>query len=84
MLFWNTLSVLAPATEAGAAQRAASGAILGFRRAAMGAKTLVFFTAVSGAFVAGLDAGLTYNSFPLMAGRSVLQCCQLLYNLSTT
>ncbi|EGG02756.1 uncharacterized protein MELLADRAFT_49716 [Melampsora larici-populina 98AG31] len=27
---------------------------------------LVFLTAVSGAFVAGLDAGLVYNTFPLM------------------
>ena len=37
----------------------------------MGAKGLVFLTAVSGAFVAGLDAGLTYNSFPLMAGKVI-------------
>nr|XP_026488517.1 cytochrome c oxidase assembly protein COX15 homolog isoform X1 [Vanessa tameamea]XP_026488518.1 cytochrome c oxidase assembly protein COX15 homolog isoform X2 [Vanessa tameamea] len=29
-------------------------------------KAMVFFTAVSGAFVAGLDAGLVYNSFPKM------------------
>ena len=29
-------------------------------------KALVFFTAMSGAFVAGLDAGLIYNSFPKM------------------
>ncbi|CAD5111118.1 DgyrCDS457 [Dimorphilus gyrociliatus] len=29
--------------------------------------TLVFVTALSGAFVAGLDAGLTYNSWPKMA-----------------
>lgn len=27
---------------------------------------LVFFTAISGAWVAGLDAGLIYNEFPLM------------------
>ncbi|EGF98565.1 uncharacterized protein MELLADRAFT_95561 [Melampsora larici-populina 98AG31] len=27
---------------------------------------LVFLTAVSGAFVAGLDAGLFYHTFPLM------------------
>jgi cytochrome c oxidase assembly protein subunit 15 len=32
---------------------------------------LVFATAVSGAFVAGLRAGKIYNSFPLMAGRLV-------------
>ncbi|XP_053306518.1 cytochrome c oxidase assembly protein COX15 homolog [Spea bombifrons] len=30
---------------------------------------LVFLTALSGAFVAGLDAGLVYNSFPKMADR---------------
>ena len=29
---------------------------------------LIFVTAASGALVAGLDAGLTYNTFPLMDG----------------
>lgn len=29
-------------------------------------KAMAFFTAMSGAFVAGLDAGLVYNSFPKM------------------
>lgn len=32
---------------------------------------LVFFTVIAGAFVAGLDAGLTYNTFPLMDGKLV-------------
>ncbi|XP_072932947.1 heme A synthase COX15 [Epargyreus clarus] len=32
-------------------------------------KAMAFFTAVSGAFVAGLDAGLVYNSFPKMGDR---------------
>ena len=32
---------------------------------------LVFLTALSGAFVAGLDAGLIYNEFPLMGGRLI-------------
>lgn len=32
-------------------------------------KGFIGFTAVSGAFVAGLDAGLVYNSFPKMADR---------------
>ena len=31
----------------------------------------VFFTIVSGAFVAGLNAGLTWNTFPLMGGAVV-------------
>ncbi|QRV76640.1 cytochrome C oxidase assembly protein COX15 [Ceratobasidium sp. AG-Ba] len=30
---------------------------------------VVFLTALSGAFVAGLDAGLVYNEFPTMGGR---------------
>ncbi len=34
---------------------------------------LVFLTALSGAFVAGLDAGLIYNEFPLMGGK-LLPC----------
>lgn len=37
-----------------------------FRRFAIGTTALVFITAMSGAFVAGLDAGLVYNSFPYM------------------
>ena len=32
---------------------------------------LVFSTAFSGALVVGLDAGLTYNTFPLMDGKFV-------------
>ncbi|KAF0975410.1 hypothetical protein FDP41_005404 [Naegleria fowleri] len=33
--------------------------------------SLVFITAASGAFVAGMDAGLVYNEFPLMGGSLV-------------
>lgn len=32
---------------------------------------LVFATAIAGAFVAGIDGGMAYNSFPLMGGRFV-------------
>lgn len=39
---------------------------------------MVFFTAVSGAFVAGLDAGLVYNEFPTMGGRLVPPTDELL------
>lgn len=35
------------------------------------AGSMVFITAVSGAFVAGLDAGLVYNEFPTMGGRLI-------------
>ncbi|RZF47283.1 hypothetical protein LSTR_LSTR016493 [Laodelphax striatellus] len=37
-----------------------------FRMLAHSCKGMVFLTALSGAFVAGLDAGLVYNSFPYM------------------
>ncbi|KAG6914299.1 hypothetical protein DXG01_001207 [Tephrocybe rancida] len=40
-----------------------------FKRLAWALTGLVFLTALSGAFVAGLDAGLLYNEFPLMGGR---------------
>ncbi|KAG6903315.1 hypothetical protein C0995_013068 [Termitomyces sp. Mi166 len=42
-----------------------------FKRQAWALTGLVFLTALSGAFVAGLDAGLVYNEFPLMGGRVV-------------
>ena len=37
-----------------------------FRRSAFGLVGLVFITAMSGGLVAGLDAGLIYNEFPMM------------------
>ncbi|KXN87967.1 Electron transfer protein 1, mitochondrial [Leucoagaricus sp. SymC.cos] len=43
--------------------------VRGFKRLSWALTGLVFLTALSGAFVAGLDAGLLYNEFPLMGGR---------------
>jgi cytochrome c oxidase assembly protein subunit 15 len=45
--------------------------IEGLRTAAGVLVGLVFLTAIAGAFVAGLDAGRMYNTFPFMAGRIV-------------
>ncbi|KAH8830637.1 cytochrome oxidase assembly [Flagelloscypha sp. PMI_526] len=42
-----------------------------FRLQARSLFGLVFITAMAGAFVAGLDAGLVYNEWPLMGGRLV-------------
>jgi len=42
-----------------------------WRRAAEGIIALVGLTILAGGFVAGLNAGLTYNSFPLMDGQLV-------------
>lgn len=50
---------------------AAGPAAAGMRRGALALTTLTFVTAVAGAFVAGLDAGKAYNTFPLMGGRVV-------------
>eukprot|EP00095_Tigriopus_kingsejongensis_P000231 maker-scaffold55_size446313-snap-gene-2.15 protein:Tk00231 transcript:maker-scaffold55_size446313-snap-gene-2.15-mRNA-1 annotation:"AGAP001744-PA" len=69
VLFWNALEIITPKVQTAVAQFTPQVAKL--RGLAMGAKALVFVTAVSGAFVAGLDAGLTYNSFPLMAGKVI-------------
>lgn len=48
-----------------------------FKKQAWAITALVFLTALSGAFVAGLDAGLLYNEFPLMGGRLVPPCDEL-------
>nr|XP_012232806.1 PREDICTED: cytochrome c oxidase assembly protein COX15 homolog [Linepithema humile] len=40
-----------------------------FKRLVHSTKGLIFFTALSGAFVAGMDAGLIYNTFPKMADK---------------
>lgn len=43
--------------------------LLKFKRLAYGLTGAVFTTALSGALVAGMEAGLTYNSWPKMADR---------------
>ncbi|XP_076017003.1 heme A synthase COX15 isoform X2 [Genypterus blacodes] len=43
--------------------------LIQLRSFAKGTGGLIFLTALSGAFVAGLDAGLVYNSFPKMGDR---------------
>ncbi|EFN70127.1 Cytochrome c oxidase assembly protein COX15-like protein [Camponotus floridanus] len=40
-----------------------------FKRLIYSTKGLIFFTALSGALVAGMDAGLIYNTFPKMADK---------------
>ncbi|XP_057198721.1 cytochrome c oxidase assembly protein COX15 homolog isoform X2 [Triplophysa rosa] len=58
---WTGLTLLLPANKLPESRR-----LLQLRRFAKGTGALVFLTALSGAFVAGLDAGLVYNSFPKM------------------
>jgi len=53
----------------GTGRDAGAGARL--RRPAAALAAWVFLVILSGAFVAGLDAGLAYNTFPLMDGRLI-------------
>ncbi len=66
LLVWTALSVLVPERMS-----VSDAAFRGARKLALLALALVAVTIVSGAFVAGTDAGFTYNSFPLMDGRIV-------------
>lgn len=62
---WSSLGILLPAQRMATVTKQMSR----FRALAHATKGMVFLTALSGAFVAGLDAGLVYNSFPKMADR---------------
>ena len=53
--------------------RLADSTVAGWRNGSLGLLALVLLTIASGGFVAGLDAGLIYNSFPLMGGELVPQ-----------
>jgi cytochrome c oxidase assembly protein subunit 15 len=65
-LLWLALGVLWPRPE-----RSRDGAALPLRRALWALLALVAVTIASGGFVAGLNAGFTYNTFPLMDGEIV-------------
>ena len=60
-MFKTSLNILMPPASA------AAPAIQTLRRLGGGVAVLAFATALSGAFVAGLDAGLVYNSYPKFA-----------------
>ena len=61
-LIWVALGLLTGGSAVERVRRAGR-----WRGAIWGATGLVFLTILSGSFVAGNDAGLAYNSFPLMA-----------------
>ena len=71
-MFWLALCLLAP--QAGGPQGAASvqaRAAMPLRRFAWIIVALVFAQALAGSLVAGIHAGLAYNTFPLMRGQVV-------------
>jgi heme a synthase len=61
-ILWTALGLLAPASAA------VEPARRGLRRHAFALTGLVFVMVLSGGFVAGIRAGLAYNTFPLMNG----------------
>lgn len=65
-LVWTALRVLAPQPIPNRDPRGRA-----LRRALVGFLALIFLTILAGGFVAGLNAGLIYNTFPLMDGRWV-------------
>ena len=72
-LLWVALGLVhgrmpGPPLAAPAADQRGSHGVQGLKRWAWGLLALIFVTALSGAFVAGLDAGLAFNTFPLMDG----------------
>ena len=74
-LLWTALDVAFPAAALADASLPLNRLLssLAARRRAHGLAGLIAVTALSGAFVAGLDAGHAYNTFPLMGGRLVPQ-----------
>lgn len=68
-MFWVALGVLAE-RESARSQRG-SERLRSLRRLAAWLALIVFVMVLSGGFVAGLHAGLAYNSFPLMYGHFV-------------
>src|SRR5712691_7886230 len=63
-MLWIALELLFPRAHASAVSK-------GLRRLAVALAVLVFVMALSGGLVAGIRAGLAYNTFPLMNGRGV-------------
>ena len=63
-IFWVAMGLLFPTDDNNRNQQ-----VTGLRRFSYLISGLLFVTALSGGFVAGLKAGLAYNTFPLMGGR---------------
>jgi len=70
-LFWTFLTLRSPAPLMTKVDLAGAQAMRAVRRRALPLAGLISLTAVSGAFVAGMDAGRAYNDFPFMNGQLV-------------
>jgi cytochrome c oxidase assembly protein subunit 15 len=65
-MFWVALDLLYPVDTSLANSR-----LQGLRRFSTGLSILIFIMVLSGGFVAGIRAGLAYNTFPLMDGHII-------------
>ena len=66
-MFWVALDLLSP--EGGHQQKTEQ--LQSLRRYSIGLSWLIFIMVLSGGFVAGIRAGLAYNTFPLMNGHFI-------------
>ncbi len=66
-ILWTILDL----TSGAPYRRLGESAVSGWRRASLALLALVVVVVASGGFVAGLKAGLIFNTFPLMGGRLV-------------
>lgn len=66
-ILWTIFNLAFPLKYRPLAESGASG----WRKASLGLLGLVLITIASGGFVAGLDAGMIFNTFPLMGGALV-------------
>ena len=70
-MFWVALGLLFPADGSRSESHGGSregGRLRGLRRFSLALTALIFVMVLSGGFVAGIRAGLAYNTFPLMNG----------------
>jgi cytochrome c oxidase assembly protein subunit 15 len=71
---WTLLDILSPrriATSLSNIDPSVVSRLKPLSRNSLLLTALIFVTAASGAFVAGMDAGLVYNEFPLMGGKLI-------------
>ena len=68
-MFWVALGLLQPAGATGASL--SNSRLRGLRHFSIALTALIFVMVLSGGFVAGIRAGLAYNTFPLMNGHFI-------------
>ena len=66
-ILWNILSLAYPDPY----KRIVDSPAAAWRKISLGLMVLLLLTIISGGFVAGLDAGLIFNTFPLMGGSMI-------------